>query len=105
MQAQQSAARPEAQAVGLKVQRTSSPSPVIAPVSNVEGQAASEVRWVPPDQPPEDCDISEETYASLKAFVQPERLPKQTKSDEALKAAGYSCWAHYIWFQLCMNLD
>ena len=104
MQAQQNAAELEAQAVGPTVQRTSSPSPAIAPV---EGQAASQVvQWVPPDQPPEGCDISEETYAALKIWVQqPERMPKQDKSDAALKAAGYSGWAHYMWYMLCMNLD
>lgn len=101
MQVQQSAALPEAQAVGPTVECT---SPAVAPV---EGQVASQVvQWVPPNQPPEDCDISEETYTMLKMWVQqPERLPKQNKTDQALKAAGYSCWAHDIWFQLCMNLD
>lgn len=99
----QSAAQPEAQVVDPRDQRPSSPSPVCACIG---GKAASPVQWVPPDQPPEGCDISQEMYAALKALAQqPERLLKQDKSDEALKAAGYSCWAHYIWFQLCMSLD
>lgn len=74
------------------------PSPTVAP--------EEKVAWVPPEEPPEDCDTSKEKYAALTAHLQkPGNLPPQTKSDEALAAAGYHSWLHYVWFQLCMYLD
>lgn len=60
-------------------------------------------RWVPPDLPPDDCNIDIELYEDINTYVQSLSLRKQRVSDEALEQAGFESWQHYEWSLMVMN--
>lgn len=86
-------------------QRAQAASTQHQPSSIVPDKVAA-IPWQPPDEPPEGCDPDLEIFEGLKRiFRDPKRFPPQTKSDEVLKAAGYSCWQEYYFSMMCFYAE
>jgi hypothetical protein len=52
---------------------------------------------------PEDIGLSAEQYEEFKLFFIGQAIPKQTRSDEQLRAAGHDSWVQYCLDRSLLN--